>query len=310
MANTHLNRIQPKHFALIRAIFEFGQLGLAANSLSMTQPAASRMLADIERMVGVPVFQRTPKGMEPTEIGAAMAKRAEIVMEEIEEAMREVDAIRRGASGTVRVGAVTGGALGYLVPAIRTLKTEARNADIHVDVAPSGPLISNLLAGQFDFILGRIPVGVDARQFTLRLARTEEMDLLVHHTHPLAHASRLDMADLRHFPWAMQGPGSPLRQAVENAFIEADTPLPTDVVNTTSLLVMIGMIATSNAIAPFSREVADLLCRQAAVSGLVRLDIAQSIIVLPYHMISLKNRQMSTLAVRLQDLVMREFSAR
>jgi DNA-binding transcriptional LysR family regulator len=310
MVNPLLTRLQPKHFNLVRAIFELGQLNLAAVQLSMTQPAASRLLAETERIVGAEIFVRTPKGMEPTELGQALARRAEILLEEMREAMREVDAIKRGATGTVRVGAVTGGALGYIVPAIRALKIEARTADIHVDVAPSGALISNLVSGQFDFVLGRIPVGVDARQFDIRHARTEEVDLIVHQTHPLANATSLGMADLLHFPWVMQGPGAPVRQSVEHAFIQAGTSLPVDVVNTTSLLVMIAMIATSNAIAPLSQEVSDLLCRQTTGAGLCRLAIKMPIVVLPYHMISLKSRSMSTLASRLQDLVLQEFVAR
>jgi DNA-binding transcriptional LysR family regulator len=151
------NRLLPKHFSLIRAVAEYGQLSLAANALAMTQPAASRMLADIERQVDAPVFVRTPKGMEPTAIGSALARRAENLLEEIREAAREVEAIRRGLTGTVRVGAVTGGAVGYVVPAIQALKAETETVDIHVDVAASGSLIADLLAGQLDFVLGRIP---------------------------------------------------------------------------------------------------------------------------------------------------------
>ncbi|MGG7516745.1 LysR family transcriptional regulator [Allorhizobium undicola] len=307
MSDVLSQRLQPRHFSLIKAIADLGQLSLAAASLSMTQPAASRMLAEIEKIVGATVFVRTPKGMEATEIGNALARRAETLLEEIREAMREVDAIKRGASGTVRVGAVTGGALGYIVPAIRALKAESRMAEIHVDVAPSGALVSNLMSGQFDFVLGRIPFGIDARQFDIRHALAEEVDLVVHQRHPLAGVGMLHMGDLQHFPWAMQGPGAPMRQAVEHAFVEAGANLPNDVVNTTSLLVMIAMIASSNAIAPVSREVSDLLCHPGSGAGLRRLDLSSPINVLPYHMIALKSRRMSALASRLQDLVLQQF---
>lgn len=308
MSSVSSSRLQPKHFSLIKAIFDLGQLSLAAASLSMTQPAASRMLAEIERLLGAPVFVRTPKGMEPTEIGTALARRAEILLKEMLEAMREVDAIRRGASGTVRVGAVTGGALGFIVPAVRALKAEARTAEIHVDVAPSAALIPNLLSGQFDFVLGRLPIGADVRQFDLRYALTEEVDLIVHQTHPLANVAHLRMADLQHFPWAMQAVGTPMRQAVENAFAQEGLWPPIDVVNTTSLLAMIAMIATSNAIAPVSREVSELLCRQSTSAGLCPLDIETEISVLPYHLITLKNRRMTTLGQRLQELVIQQFA--
>ena len=304
------NRLLPKHFSLIRAIADYGQLSLAANALSITQPAASRMLAEIERHVGAPIFVRTPKGMEATAIGCALARRAENLLEEIREAAREVDAIRRGLTGTVRVGAVTGGAVGFVVPAIQALKAEAETADVHVEVAPSDALIAELLAGQLDFVLGRIPARIDARQFTISGVLAEEVDLLIHQSHPLANAERLTMADLVHFPWVMQAPGAPVRQALEAVFIAQGAPIPSNIVNTTSLLVMIAMLAASNAIAPMSREVSELLCRHTTGSGLLPLDIREPIRVAPYHLISLTARRMTPVAQRMRDLVIAEFDNR
>jgi Transcriptional regulator len=303
-------RLQPKHFSLVSAIAEKGQLSLAANALALTQPAASRMLAEIERLVGGPVFFRTPKGMEPTEVGSAIARRARTVLEEIQEVAREIDAIQRGHAGSVRVGAVTGGAVGYVVPAMQALKAEAEAVDIHVDVAPSGDLITALLAGHYDFILGRVPVGMDIRQFDIIGRRTEEVDLLVHHTHPLADTRGLSVADLVHFPWVMQAPGAPVRRAVEDVFLANGARIPSNIVNTTSLLVMIALLVSSNAIAPMSVEVSDLLCHDPRGAGLTALDLRQSITVEPYHLITLKGKRMSPLATRLKELVVREFDER
>ncbi|MBW8319592.1 MAG: LysR family transcriptional regulator [Arenimonas sp.] len=310
MSEKLANRLLPKHFSLIRAIADYGQLSLAANALSITQPAASRMLAEIERHVGAPIFMRTPKGMEATAIGCALARRAENLLEEIREAAREVDAIRRGLTGTVRVGAVTGGAVGFVVPAIQALKAEAETADVHVEVAPSDALIAELLAGQLDFVLGRIPAKIDARQFTINGVLAEEVDLLIHQSHPLAYAEKLTMADLVHFPWVMQAPGAPVRQALEGVFIAQGAPIPSNIVNTTSLLVMIAMLAASNAIAPMSREVSELLCRHTTGSGLLPLDILEPIRVAPYHLISLTARRMTPVAQRMRDLVIAEFDNR
>ncbi|MBR0554080.1 LysR family transcriptional regulator [Ciceribacter sp. L1K23] len=303
-------RLLPKHFSLVREIAEKGQLSLAASALALTQPAASRMLAEIERLVGVPVFHRTPKGMEPTEVGHAIARRAQTLLEEIREAAREIEAIRRGHAGTVRVGAVTGGAVGYVVPAMQALKEEAEAVDIHVDVAPSDQLVNGLIAGHHDFILGRLPSGFDVRHFDVIGLRIEEVKLLVHHTHPFADTADLSVFDLVHFPWVMQAPGAPVRRAVENVFIANGAPIPPNIINTTSLLVMIALLSSSNAIAPMSREVSDLLCHDARIAGLKTLDMRQLIEVEPYHLITLKGKRMSTIALRLKDFVLTEFRER
>lgn len=309
MSDTIANRLLPKHFRLIRVIAETGQLSLAAAAMAVSQPAASRMLAEVERLIGTPAFIRTPKGMEPTAVGEALARRGQYLLEEIREASREIEAIKRGFSGTVRVGAVTGGAVGFVVPAIQALKAEAHTTDIHVDVTASGPLVADLMAGHLDFVLARVPAGVDARQFSIVGSRDEEVDLLVHQRHPLAYASNLKMADVVHFPWVIQDAGTPMRQAVENVFISQGAPIPSNIVNTSSLLVMIAMMASSNAIAPMSREVSDLLCRQTTGSGLTRLDVRGEIMVVPYHLIMLKGKRLTPVAARLRDLVIAEFHA-
>ncbi|KPF42866.1 LysR family transcriptional regulator [Rhizobium sp. AAP43] len=310
MAEAQINRLQPKHFGLIASIAELGQLSLAAQAMALTQPAASRMLGEIERYVGSPIFIRTPKGMEPTVVGGALARRAQNVLEEMREAAREIEAIRRGFTGKVRVGAVTGGAVGYVVPAIKVLKADSTAVDIHLDVAASGELIRDLLSGHYDFVLGRVPPGIDARQFNVEGAAMEEMEIVVHRTHPLVNMDRLSLSDMAHFPWVMQEPGTPLRQAVEANFIEEGSALPRNIVNTTSLLVMIAMLASSNAIAPMSREVSDLLCRQTPVGDLCTLKVETSIVVAPYHLITVHGKRLSPIAARLRDLLLAAFEER
>lgn len=309
MSDHVASRLLPKHFNLIRSIAETGQLSLAASAMAISQPAASRMLAEVERLIGAPAFLRTPKGMEPTTVGEALARRGQYLLEEIRAASREVEAIKRGLAGTVRVGAVTGGAVGYVVPAIQALKRESETADVQVDVSASGPLIADLLSGGLDFVLGRVPSGIDARQFNIVGSRREEVDLLVHQSHPLAYATTLSMNDLVHFPWILQAAGTPMRRAIEDFFIAQGAQIPTNVVNTSSLLVIVAMLASSNAIAPLSREVSDLLCSTTTGSGLTRLTIRGTISVVPYHLIMLQGKRLTPVAARLRDLVLSVFEA-
>lgn len=297
------NRLQLKDFRLILAIFETGQLALAAEQLAMTQPAASRMLAGIERAIGAAVFIRHPKGMVPTPIGEILARNAVGLLNGLDQTLSEVHAVGLGRAGTARVGAVTGSAVAFVVPAIHQLKKTAAKADIHVDVAPSDALIAGLLKGEYDFVLSRIPPGTDARQFNIRRGRVEVIRFLVRKNHPLANREALKLGELAGFEWVIQAPHTPMRQAVEEAFVAQNIPLPEEIVNTTSLLVMIAYLSSTNAIGPISREVADLLGPKGIESGLTALELEEPIIVNPYHLISRKNQVMSPLAQQLRELV-------
>jgi DNA-binding transcriptional LysR family regulator len=300
-----INRMRLRDFHLILAIRDRGQLAIAAEELGMTQPAASRRLAEIERTIGSKVFARHPKGMVPTPVGDVLARNAMTLMRSLDEAAQEVKAVSAGHAGTARVGSVTGGAVGFLVPAIKELKAFASGADIHVEVGPSDMLIEGLIRGEYDFVLSRIPSGVDTRQFDIQRGRVEIVNFLLSRNHPLASAGRLTLADLEGYEWVVQGPNTPIRQALEQAFLSRGAQLPREIVNTTSLLVMIAYLDSTHAIAPVSREVKELLAPQGASSGILGLELEEPIVINPYHVISLKNRVTSPLAVSLRHLVMK-----
>ncbi|WP_417680299.1 LysR family transcriptional regulator [Roseibium sp.] len=298
------NRLQIKDLRLIQAIHETGQLALAAERLSMTQPAASRMLASIERLIDARIFVRHPKGMTPTPVGETLARNAMGLINGLDQTLLEAHAVGLGRAGTARVGSVTGGAVAFVVPAVQELKKTASGADIHVDVAPSDVLIDGLLKGEYDFVLSRIPAGTDARQFAIRRGRVEVIRFLVRKDHPLASRRQVGLREMTGYEWVIQAPHTPMRRAVEEAFLADDIPLPDEIVNTTSLLVMIAYLASSDAIAPISREVADLLDTGAAAGNLTAIDVCEPIIINPYYLITRKNQIINPLAARLHDLVL------
>lgn len=297
------NRLQLKDFRLIRAIYETGQLAIAAERMSLTQPAASRMLAGIERLVGMTLFVRHPKGMSPTPAGEILARNAAGLLNGLEQTLQEVSAVTAGKAGSVRVGSVTGGAVAFVVPAIQKLKADAGSADIYVDVAPSDALIEGLINGEYDFVLSRLPPGTDSRQFNILTGRVEIIRFLVREGHPLAEERKLRLGDLADFEWVIQAPHTPLRHAIEEAFVSQGLTSPQETVNTTSLLVMISYLTTSDAIAPITQEVVELLGPKVFGGRVVALDVTDSVVVTPYHLISRKHQLMSPLASRLRELV-------
>jgi len=297
-----LTALQLRHFRLVAAIADFGQLSLAADRLAITQPAASRILAEAERALGAPAFVRHAKGMTATAIGAVLVRHAGNLVGEIDQAAEELQAYRSGAMGSARVGAVTGPAVGFVVPAVQALKAGGRNADIRIDVAPSADLMSGLLSGEYDFILSRIPPDVDKKNLVILHHRVEELEFLVREGHRLTSEKSCDLADLRRETWVIQSAGMPLRAAVEEAFLRRNIPPPANVINTASLLVTIAYLRSSNAIAPASSEVSDLLCH-AGSGGLQRLPMRQTIAMSPYYLIRVADRQISPLAERLLKLV-------
>lgn len=296
--------LKPAQLRLIHEIAEHGQLQLASEACLMTQPAASRMLAETERQVGAALFLRQPRGMKPTEIGQAVLRRAQVILREMTSMASDVGMLRGGLAGEVRVGAVTGPAVSYLVSAIREIKQSTPEADITVEVLPSRALLTQLSTGEMDFVMARIMPEFDSHDLDILPLRDEEVSFLVRSAHPLANAPSVTLTDLLDYEWIMQQRGAPIREAALEAFAGLGLSEPRNVVNSPSLLLTIAYLAQSDAVAPISGEVAELLMKPPVSAGFTTLRIPDEIRVAPYYLLHLRRRPLSPLAARLRETVL------
>ncbi|PZR00197.1 MAG: LysR family transcriptional regulator [Cereibacter sphaeroides] len=301
MAQLLATRLHLKHLRLVAAIAQHRQLSVAAQILAMTQPAASRTLAEAEALVGVPLFERHAKGMIPTYAGEGLARRARNILDELNDASDEVERLRLGQGGVVRIGAVTGGAVGYVVPAIRALKERAPGAEVHVEVATSEELIAGLMSLRHDMVLGRVPPRSPPEGLSLQRAKGERVQIVAHRRHACANRKGLRLSELADAEWVMQGPGAPIRRAIEEAFLEQGAPPPRNVINTASLLMAHALLSSPNVVTPVSQEVAQLLTAESR--ELIILPVTDTITVTPYSLVTLRDRRLSPVAAQCRDLL-------
>src|ERR1700712_3870748 len=83
-------RLKLRPLQLLAALDDQRNLARAAATLSVTQPAASKLLAEIETMLGTILFDRLPRGMEPNLYGEVLVRRARSVLIELEAAAKEL----------------------------------------------------------------------------------------------------------------------------------------------------------------------------------------------------------------------------
>lgn len=300
--------LKPAQLRLLQAIAEHGQVQLAAEIVGMSQPAASRMLAETERQLGASLFLRQPRGMVPTEFGLAVLRRAAVILREMAGMVVDLENLREGLGGSVRVGSVTGPAVNYLVSAIREVKEVAPNAEITVDVMPSRDLMTQLVAGEMDFVLARILPEFDSTDFSIHPMRDEKVAFLVRQWHPLMRAPIVTLTELLGYEWIMQQRGAPIREATLSAFAGLGLSEPQNVVNSPSTLLTLAYLAQTDAIAPLSAEVTELLIRPPISAQFGVLPVAHDLRVSPYYLLHLKRRHLSALALRLREGVIAQLA--
>lgn len=301
------HRLKPSHLALIMRIAETGQLQRAAHMAAMSQPAASRILSDIEQRAGGLLFERHPKGMQLTALGEICIRHGKAILEEYDSLERETSRITSGEKGHVRVGSVTGPAVGLLMPAVQKIRELTPDIEMTIEVGPSTELVRGLMENRFDFVIARLPAEHDSRDFKMYPARSETVSLLVHPDHPLAIRGQVALKDLRDFEWVMQERGSPIRQAVETAFHEAGLDVPRRITNSSSLLVVLKSLERTDTISPQAQEVAQMLANGPVSSGFACLELTHPISVSPCFVIRNRYRLLPSAAERVLQAVLSEF---
>jgi DNA-binding transcriptional LysR family regulator len=249
------------HLRLMAALLETGQIGRAADRLGIAQPAASRLLAEVERITGRPVHQRTGRGLALTEAGIALARRARRVQMELLDAARDLDEVGSGASGHVRIGSVTGPALDLVLPALRAARLTLPQITAEVVVATSDLLSQQLLSGRIDFAIGRRPAGPDRDLIDETRLAPEPVALIARRHHPLDRAAPIAPADLMAQDWVMPGRDSILTRTVLERLSRLGLPEPPQRLSTASFLLTLALIQQSNAIAPLASAVVDTFTR-------------------------------------------------
>jgi len=298
-----------RHMRMIAALDEHGRVSAAAQVMNISQPAASRMIAEMEAVLDARLCERLPRGITLTPYGRALARRARSILLEMREADREIAELKAGRGGSVFLGAVTAPAIELAVPAIREIRRLYPRIEITMQVETSNVLARELIASRHDFIIARIPDDLNPRLFDSRVIGVEKACLIVRSGHPLAHGRPVQLEETTGYDWVFQSGGSPLRQAMEANFLNRNVPLPDRILNTSSLLLTLVMVAQSEAIAPVSVQVARFIQSPEGLAGAIDVvPMEFDIEVRPYSLITARNRVLSPAARMLYDFILREVS--
>jgi len=259
------------HLRLLAELTHQTRLTDAAQTLGITQPAASRLIAEIERIADSDIYLRSGRGIELTEAGRKLAERCVRILQDFADAGRDLEQHKAGQSGHVSIGSVTGPAIEYVLPALRHVRLSYPEITISVEVGPSNTLAPMLEDGRLDFSLSRVPVDQDPALFEETPLLREPALMIGRIGHPLTRAEQPIPAEaFLGFDWVLPPAGSPIRTTAEEALRDRRLTLPARVLTTSSFLFTLATIQQTNAVAPVARSVANSFAtRPDGTSGTV-----------------------------------------
>lgn len=249
-------RLKTRQLLLLIALDDYRNIHRAADELHMTQPAASKQIKDLEEMLDVKLFERLPRGMEPTVYGETMIRHARMALTSLALAHDDIVTLKSGLTGQVEVGVIMTPAMALLPRAIARVKEAAPLLRIGVQLETSNVLLDKLQHGTLDFMIGRIFETSDTSGLTYEELTEEPACAVVRPGHPLLERRQLGLADIAPLPWILPPHGSILRYRFDMMFRRAGLAPPANVVDTTAMLMITALLQQTDSLHVMPLEVA------------------------------------------------------
>ena len=297
---TQLRRLKPVQLRLLAHLGEAGAIGEAASKIGIAQPAASRLLAEMEDVLGLSLHEREGRGLRLTHVGVALARRAARIEMELFDAAQEVAEAATGRAGIVRVGAVTGPALSLILPTLTALQKNLPDFRAEVTVATSINLCDMLRDGRLDFALARVPAG--ETQLKAAVMASEPLSLVVRRGHPLLVRPEIKVEDLLQYDWVMGDDETLLTQTVMSRLAEIGMQVPNRRISTSSFLFTLALLNQTDAIAPLATPVVDSLSGNPSVP-FISLPVDFGLTVAPFSLVTRIGSELTPSAQRLVDRI-------
>lgn len=249
-------RLKTRQLLLLVALAEEGNIHRAAQVLNMTQPAASKLLKDLEDVLEVPLFERLPRGMRPTWYGETLIRHARVALASLNQAHDEVEALKAGRFGQVSVGSITAPGLVLLPPAVAQVKQEHPSLRVSLQIETSDVLMERLTHGKLDMLVARLFAQHDKTDLRYEVLAEEPVSAITRPGHPLLSVPNLTLRDALSSGWIVPPSGSILRHRFELMFQEVGLEPPINVIETSALLFTTKMLQQSDMIGVVATDVA------------------------------------------------------
>ncbi|WP_425826806.1 LysR substrate-binding domain-containing protein [Streptomyces fractus] len=241
-------RLKLRHLILTDVLSEQGSVVGAAAALHVTQPVVTRSLHDLEAILGVPLYERGPRGITPTVFGEAFTEHARAALAQLTHAARHVAEIADADRGTVVVGTHLAGSNLLLPRAVSRLKDAHPLLTVVVREATPESLLVDLEAGRTDLIVGRLTA--DSSETVVRENLYDEsVRVVVGSDNPLVGRDDLTLYALMDYPWILPGTETALRGELEAFFARNGIRLPENRVECTSFLAVRQMLIDNDVVA-------------------------------------------------------------
>jgi DNA-binding transcriptional LysR family regulator len=260
-------RLKPRDLHVFMAVAEHGNMAKAADSLAISRPVVSKTIAELERTLDVPLFDRSPQGVEPTLYGRALLKHSVAIFDDLRQSVKEIEFLADPTSGELRLGCAdfTAGPVGVAID-----RMSCRYPRITFEVVSAGGigLQHELKARNIEFFVAVPEEPFDQADFDTEILYDDPLIVVADAQNPLSRRRSLQLAELVHEAWALPPANSASGVYIRDAFQTNGLALPATIVSTYSHVLRHNLVATARFITVLPKSMFEVMAKGLSIKAL------------------------------------------
>lgn len=237
-------RIKLRDLYILLAVVQARGIARAARRLSVSQPAVSRAIADLEATLGVRLVDRTAQGVEPRAYGLALINRGMAVFDELRKGVQDIEFLADPTVGDLRIGTTGPIAAAIVYPVIEGLTRQNPRMAFHVAADDTTRLFEGLVERSIELAITRLTEPPIGSRFAAKILLEDTLVVATGSNNRWLRRRNVKLADLVDEPWTLHPYDSYYGALIADAFRASGLEPPRLTVSTSSLGLRSELLAT------------------------------------------------------------------
>jgi DNA-binding transcriptional LysR family regulator len=262
-------RIKLRQLGVFVAVVQWGSMARAAEHLAISQPVVSKMIADLERTLGVRLLDRSRNGVESTLYGRALLGRCVSLFNDLRSSVSELQSLADPTSGELRIGTTAPMMAGLLSAIVDRLTLQFPRLALHIiEGDPPDLQDRHLRAGDIDLMIGRLPTAAPAPGTDVHVLLHEAGAVVAGLSNPWVRRRKVRLAELIDEPWCLPPPESFPGSWIAKAFRAHGLDVPKARVTVYSIQMLLALCATERFLAVLPSTMLHFSARRLSLKAL------------------------------------------
>jgi DNA-binding transcriptional LysR family regulator len=288
-------RLTLRDLHLFLTVVQHGSMASAAVQLGISQPNVSEVIADLEQTLDARLFDRRPRGVEPTMYGEALLKRTRAVFDELRQGVKDIEFLTDPARGEVRIGFPPAAMATFLPDLIQKFSDAYPKVVLRISEVPRSAINSVLRERTHDLHLEwcvpPFPRDDAANDVSIEYLFDDHFVIVAGPNTRWARRRKIDLAELRAERWMLGPPNTSNYEFIAGAFRARELAMPMIAVETLSVPLRTHLVASGRFIGAMPK----LLASQSLVKI---LPVEVPVRPLRFAIFTLKGRTLSPAVAR------------